>query len=126
MGQYREGCPILKESCLYLLDSDNPQICVEIWEPVGLFGRARGLLGCSGLGSGRGFMLRAKQVHTVGMAFPIDVVHINRKGEVIRVRTMPPGRIGPFILGARWVLELDGGEAKRLGIQVGRKLVRQP
>ncbi len=111
---------------MFLLDPENPRICVEIRQPFGLFGRARGLLGSTGLGSGRGFLLRAKQVHTVGMIFPIDVVHINRKGEVIRVRTMQPGRIGAFILGARWVLELDGGEARRLGIRVGGKLVKQP
>lgn len=108
------------------MDPDNPRIRVEVWEPFGLFGRARGLLGYAGIGVGRGFLLRAKQVHTVGMVFPIDVVHINRKGEVIRVQTMQPGRIGRFILAARWVLELDGGEAQRLGIRVGGKLLRQP
>jgi len=109
-----------------MLDPDNPRIRVEVWEPAGLFGRARGLLGCSGLGAGRGFLLRAKQIHTVGMAFPIDVVHINRRGEVISVRTMRPGRIGRFVLGARWILELDGGEAERLGIRTGGKLMKQP
>lgn len=109
-----------------MMDPDNPRIRLEICEPAGLLGRARGLLGSTGLGTGRGFLLRAKQVHTVGMAFPIDAVHLSRSGEVIRVGTMPPGRIGPFVLRARWVLELDGGEADRLGIRVGGKLVKQP
>ncbi|HYN98508.1 MAG TPA: DUF192 domain-containing protein [Actinomycetota bacterium] len=110
---------------MYLFDPDNPWIRVEVWQPLGLFGRARGLLGCLEVGRGRGFMLRAKQVHTIGMAFPIDVIHISRKGVVIRVRTQQPGRVGRFVLGARWVLEMDAGEAERLGIRVGGRLVPQ-
>lgn len=109
---------------MFLTDPADPRIRVEVREPAGLFGRARGLLGSTGLGPGRGFLLRAKQVHTVGMAFPIDTVHIARTGEVIRVQTMGPGRIGPFVIRARWVLELDGGEAARLGIRVGGRLVK--
>lgn len=110
---------------MLMTDPDNPRICIEIWEPIGLFGRARGLLGYAAIGPGRGFVLRAKQVHTVGMAFPIDVVHISRKGEVIRVQTMQPGRIGRFVIRARWVLEMDAGEAARLGIRVGGILVKK-
>ncbi|MEX0790079.1 MAG: DUF192 domain-containing protein [Actinomycetota bacterium] len=120
-----DGRVWLTEEFLYLIDPDNPQICVEVWQPVGLFGHARGLLGAPEVGRGRGFMLRAKQVHTVGMVFPIDVVHISRKGVVLRVRTQGPGRVGRFVLGARWVLEMDAGEADRLGIREGGKLVPQ-
>jgi uncharacterized membrane protein (UPF0127 family) len=50
------------------------------------------------------------------------VVHINRKREVIRLRTQQPGRIGRFVVAARWVLEMDAGEAERLGIREGAKL----
>ncbi|HEX2053134.1 MAG TPA: DUF192 domain-containing protein [Actinomycetota bacterium] len=117
--------PSKEEAALLMTDPDNPRICIEVWEPIGLFGRARGLLGYAGIGLGRGFLIRAKWVHTVGMLFPIDVVHISRKGRVIRVQTMHPGRIGPCVLTARWVLELDGGEAERLGIRVGGRLVKQ-
>lgn len=109
-----------------MLDPENPSVRVEIWEPWGLLGRARGLLGSSEVGPGKGLLLRAKQVHTLGMTYPIDVVHISRRGEVLRIRTMPPGRIGAFILGARWVLEMDGGSAGRLGIHEGGRLVKQP
>lgn len=109
---------------MLMTDPDNPRICVEIWEPFGLFGRARGLLGYAGIGPGRGFVLRAKQVHTVGMAFPIDVVYISRKGEVLRIQTIKPGRLGRFVLRSRWILEMDAGEAERLGIRVGGRLVK--
>lgn len=111
---------------MLIVDPDNPGICVQVWQPLGPFGRARGLLGTYEVGRGRGFLLRSKQVHTIGMNYPIDVVHINRKGRIIRVRTMKPGRVGPFILGSRWVLEMDAGEAERLGIRVGGRLERRP
>lgn len=117
---------MLKEKPVFLVDPDNPSIAVEVWEPLGLFGRARGLLGTTSVGRGRGFLLRAKQVHTIGMVYPIDVIHISRKGVVVRVQTMQPGRIGHFTVRARWTLELDIGEAERLGIKVGGRLVRQP
>lgn len=111
---------------MYLTDPDNPRIAVEVFEPIGLFGHARGLLGRVEVGRGRGFLLRAKQIHTIGMVFPIDVVHLNRKGEVIRLRTQHPGRIGRFVVAGRWVLEMDAGEADRLGIREGGKLVLHP
>ena len=109
-----------------MVDPDNPGICVNVLRPIGPFGRARGLLGTYEVGAGQGFLLRSKQVHTIGMNYPIDVVHISRKGKVIRVRTMRPGRVGPFSLGSRWVLEMDAGEARRLGIRVGGRLERRP
>jgi uncharacterized membrane protein (UPF0127 family) len=117
-----DACTILKEEFLYLTDPDNPRIAVEVFKPIGLFGHARGLLGRVEVGRGRGFLLRAKQIHTIGMVFPIDVIHINRKGEVIRLRTQHPGRIGRFVVAARWVLEMDAGEAERMGIREGTRL----
>lgn len=111
---------------MYLTNPDNPGIAVEVFKPVGLLGHARGLLGRVEVGRGRGFLLRAKQIHTIGMVFPIDVIHINRKGEVVRLKTQQPGRIGRFVVAARWVLEMDAGEAERLGIRHGTRLVFQP
>jgi uncharacterized membrane protein (UPF0127 family) len=58
------------------------------------------------------------------MIIPLDIIHISRKGVVLRVRTQQPGRVGRFVLGARWVLEMDSGEAERLGIREGGRLVR--
>jgi uncharacterized membrane protein (UPF0127 family) len=119
-----DACVMLKEKKVFLTDPDNPRISVEVWQPLGVFGRARGLLGVTEVGRGRGFILRAKQVHTVGMIIPLDIVHISRKGVVLRVRTQQPGRVGRFVLRARWVLEMDSGEAERLGIMEGGRLVR--
>lgn len=108
-----------------MVDPDNPQVCIQVQTPAGLLGHARGLLGSTEVGRGRGLLLRAKQVHTVGMSYPIDVVHLSRKGEILRIRTMNPGRVGALVPAARWVLEMDGGEAARLGLGVGGRLVNR-
>jgi uncharacterized membrane protein (UPF0127 family) len=42
------------------------------------------------------------------------------------VETLPPGKIGPFVPRARWVLETNAGEAARLGIAPGQRLASGP
>lgn len=91
-----------------------------------MLGRIRGLLGERGLPPATGVLLRAKSVHTLGMLFTIDAVYLRRDGTVLRAVTLPPGRVGPLVLRARWVLELAGGEAARLGIAPGMALAREP
>jgi uncharacterized membrane protein (UPF0127 family) len=83
----------------------------------------RGLLGRSGLESGEGILLRpASSVHTFFMRFAIDVVFLNREGEVVEVAT----RVRPWrtagAKGANAVVELGAGEAGRRGIRVGDRL----
>lgn len=100
---------------------------LEVVEPRGLFGRMRGLLGQTGLEPGRGMLIKAKQVHTIGMRFPIDSIYLSRAGSVLRVETLSPGKVGPFVPRARWVLEVKAGEAARLGIAPGLTLLpRKP
>lgn len=104
-------------------DPDNPQTVVEVRVARTPVERAKGLLGTRALGPGKGLLLRSKQVHTLGMSFTIDTVHLGRDGSVLKVRTLQPWRLGPPVLRARWVLELAEGEAARLGIAVGSKLL---
>jgi hypothetical protein len=99
-------------------------ICVTLIEAKGLLGTMQGLLGQRGLPPGTGLLLRASMVHTVGMRFAIDTVYLSSKGSVIRVATMLPGRLGPIVLRARHILELQAGEASRLGIGPGTTLIR--
>ncbi len=84
----------------------------------------QGLLGQAGLPPATGLLLKTKEVHTIGMRFAIDTVYLARDGRVLRVDTMPPGRIGPVMLKTRWILELAAGEAQRLGITPGTSLQR--
>jgi hypothetical protein len=123
LSQYRNQPLHLRRSRLLLSDPGRPDISVEITEPKGLLGRAKGLLGSTEVGRGRGMLIRAKQVHTLGMRYPIDTIYLDGQGHILRVETLRPGRLGPFLLSARWVLEMDEGEAARLGICPGGILV---
>src|SRR5438874_2522169 len=69
--------------------------------------RMRGLLGRRQLEPGQGLLIVPCQgVHTIGMAFPIDVLHLDREGVVRRVlHRLKPWRIGPLVRGTRMVLE---------------------
>jgi uncharacterized protein len=107
-------------------DPDHPEISVEVYEAATPLERAHGLLGATEVGEGRGLLLRGRQVHTIGMSFPIDTVHLGADGRILRIRTLRPWRLGPMVLRARWVLELDAGAAERLGLRPGGYLVRQP
>ncbi|MGH2720120.1 MAG: DUF192 domain-containing protein [Actinomycetota bacterium] len=106
-----------------VLDPATRRVLVEADLARGFAGRSVGLLGAAGLPPGRGLLLRTSQVHTVGMLFVIDVVYIARDGSVVKVRTLKPGRLGPLVSSARWVLELAEGEAARLGLTPGRRVV---
>ena len=106
-------------------DPDDPEIAVEVKEAATPLERAKGLLGAAEVGEGRGLLLRGRQVHTIGMSFPIDVVHLRADGRILKVKTLVPGRLGPLVLKGRWVLELDAGAAERIGLKAGGYLVRR-
>lgn len=82
-----------------------------------LLARARGLLGRSAFAAGEGLVIRpCNAVHTVGMAFPIDVVHLDADSSVLRVvANLRPPRLGPFVRGSRVVVELPAGTAIATG-----------
>ena len=87
--------------------------------------RARGLLGSSPLEAGEGLVIvPCRGVHTLGMAYPIDVVHLDRAG-VVRavVRHLRPWRLGPLVWGAHLALELPAGTARA---SAGDRIELQP
>jgi uncharacterized membrane protein (UPF0127 family) len=86
--------------------------------------RMRGLLGRS-LAPGDGLVIvPCWGVHTIGMAYPIDVVHVDRQGVVRRVlRELAPWRIGPLVWKSNLVLELPAGAA---AAEVGDRLAFEP
>jgi hypothetical protein len=83
--------------------------------------RARGLLGRRALPVGAGLVLEpCAWIHSVGMAFPIDVVHLDADGRVLRVvADLRPWRLGPFVWGSRVVIELPAGIAAATGTRPG-------
>lgn len=82
--------------------------------------RMRGLLGRRDLHADEGLLLRpAGSIHTHFMRFPIDVVFLDRDCRVLDVRsTLRPWRMARR-RGAKGVLELRAGEARRRGVEVG-------
>ncbi|MCZ8133202.1 MAG: DUF192 domain-containing protein [Steroidobacteraceae bacterium] len=91
------------------------------------FERARGLLGREPPPDATALVIEpCRAIHTVGMRFPIDVVFCTDRGLVLRiVEALPPGRMA-LQPGAARVLELRAGEAARLGLRVGDRLLPAP
>ena len=76
--------------------------------------RRKGLLGRDGLNPGEGLWIVPSQaVHTFFMRFPLDLVYIDSKHRVRKLRqNVPPGRIS-YSLFASSVLELAAGTIAR-------------
>ena len=64
----------------------------------------------------------ARQVHTFGMAYPIDVIFCDRALRVVHVvRDMRPGRVTRWVRTARIVIELPA-RARLVGVSPGDSL----
>lgn len=68
----------------------------------------------------------ARQIHTFGMRFAIDVAWCDRAGEVLRIARVEPNRLSAWVFRARRVLEAEAGAFERLGIAVGDHVATLP
>jgi uncharacterized membrane protein (UPF0127 family) len=86
--------------------------------------RLVGLLGKRSLAPGCGlFIVPSQAIHTVGMAFPIDVIFVDKKYSVVGLReAVPPFRITPMFWKALGVLELPAGTIRDSCTEVGDQL----
>jgi uncharacterized membrane protein (UPF0127 family) len=82
--------------------------------------RRRGLLKHDSLPAGQGlWIVPCEGVHSFGMKFDIDVVYLDRRMRVLKVRrAMAPQRIS-LCLTAKSVLELPAGTIASTGTQTG-------
>lgn len=80
--------------------------------------RTKGLLGRDAV-DGAMLLTPASGVHTFRMRVPIDVAYLDRKLNVIAVRTMKPGRLGLPRLRSRHVLEAGAGAMAGWGVRGG-------
>jgi uncharacterized protein len=86
---------------------------------------AKGLLGRDALAAGEGLLLSdpTGSIHMFFMRFAIDAVFLTKDLEVVKV----VGHLKPWRVArarrAKRILELGAGEAARLGIAVGDRLV---
>jgi uncharacterized protein len=86
--------------------------------------RMVGLLGRRSLGPGCGlFIVPSQAIHTIGMAFPIDVVFVDRKHRVVGVREcVRPFRMTRVFWKALGVLELPPGTIRDSRTELGDQL----
>jgi len=86
--------------------------------------RRTGLLKHERLDPGQGlWIVPCESVHTFFMNFPIDLVYIDKRRTVRKVRhAVPAWRLSACLL-AHSVLELPAGTADRTGTQAGDQLV---
>jgi hypothetical protein len=89
--------------------------------------RRKGLLGRDRLPDGHGlWIVPCESVHTWGMRFPIDVLYLDRKQRVRKLRrAMVPWRVSMCLL-AHSVLELPAGVIEQTGTQPGDQLDLSP
>ena len=85
--------------------------------------RTKGLLGRNSDGVTGALVLRpCRQVHTVGMRFPIDVAFCDRDGVVLRTRTVSPWRLTRVSWRAAFAIEAAEGAFDRWRLRPGDKL----
>jgi uncharacterized membrane protein (UPF0127 family) len=86
--------------------------------------RLVGLLGKRSLAPGRGlFIVPSQAIHTVGMVFPIDVVFVDKRYNVLGVREgVRPFRVTRVFWKALGVLELPVGTIRDSRTEVGDQL----
>ena len=85
--------------------ADRADVADSFWR------RLRGLLGRDGLGAGEGLVITpCTSVHMLGMRFPLDVLHLDRSGTVLRaISGLQPGQFGPMVWRSHVAVELPAG-----------------
>lgn len=98
----------------------NGERVASVLHARGFFARLRGLLGRS-IDEDGGLMLTpCNSIHTVGMRYKIDAVYLDRSWRVLRVSdSLAIGKVWPMERGAKHVLELSAGSAKKHAIKAG-------
>jgi uncharacterized membrane protein (UPF0127 family) len=89
--------------------------------------RNKGLLGRKGLAAGEGlWIIPCESVHTFFMQFPIDLVYLDRKHVIKKVReSVPPWRISACF-SAHSILELPSGTIRSTETRTGDTLEFSP
>jgi hypothetical protein len=89
----------------------------------GFRGRTVGLLGRDRDSVTGALVFRpCRQVHTLGMRFPIDVAFCDRDGIVLRTSTVAPWRVTRVVWRSGFVVEAAAGALERWGLRPGDKV----
>jgi uncharacterized membrane protein (UPF0127 family) len=90
--------------------------------------RLRGLLGRERLEAGDGLVIvPCTSVHMLGMRFPLDVLHLDRSGTVLRaLSALRPGQFGPMVWRSHVAVELPAGTIAATGTVAGDQVTLEP
>jgi uncharacterized membrane protein (UPF0127 family) len=83
--------------------------------------RGRGLLGRDGF-TGALVIKPCRQVHTLGMRFPIDVAFCDADGAVLRTVTLSRRRVSRLVWRSAFVIEAEAGAFERWGLRSGHRV----
>ena len=85
----------------------------ELKRADNFFKRLRGLMFTSSLPVGQGLMITpCQQIHTQFMHYAVDVLFVDEQHKVLHIeRGMKPWRFSKFYKQAKYVLEVNAGEA---------------
>ncbi len=99
--------------------ADTVEIASTFWA------RGKGLIGRRTLPPGFGLVIRpCGSIHMFFMSIPLDVLHLDRDGRVVKVlHGIKPWRPGPIVPRGKWVVELPAGAAAASDTQVGDTIV---
>ena len=98
--------------------ADRADVADSFWR------RLRGLLGRDGLEEGGGLVISpCTSVHMLGMRFPLDVLHLDRSGTVLRaIAGLRPGQFGPMVWRSHVAVELPAGTIAATGTVAGDRV----
>ncbi len=99
--------------------ADRVEVAASFWA------RGKGLIGRKSLPEGYGLVIKpCGSIHMFFMAIPLDVLHLDREGRVLKVLVgIKPWRFGPIVRGGKSVIELPAGMAARTGTTAGDLVV---
>jgi uncharacterized protein len=123
------GCASGGSGC-DLVDQDGRVIASSVAGAFDSKSRRRGLLGRERFGEGEALVIApSNAIHTCAMRFPIDVLHVDRTGRVVKITA----GLRPWRADLAWrgfaVIEMAAGAAARAGLRVGdtvRVVPRRP
>ena len=103
------------------MKESKPKIITNIIHANTFLSRLKGLMGRKTLPHDTGLLLEpCDNVHTFHMKFSIDVIFLNQENNVMHIEhSMKPNQVGKKVKGAAKVLEINGGIAAAMNLQLG-------
>ena len=106
------------------LKKADQELISTCWVAKSFFSRFLGLMGKTGISDNEAVIFpRCNSIHTFFMRFPIDVVLVSARGEVVEViESMKSWKMILPRKSARHIIEMRAGLSRELGIVVGTLL----